>query len=241
MVFIQILIATFLVSLISLLGVITLSLKEKILNKITFLLVALSAGALLGGAFIHLIPESIEIISAESTFLITMGGFALFFFIENILQWRHCHKGKCDIHSFAYMNLFGESIHNFLDGLIIAASFIINIPLGISTTIAVGLHEIPQELGDFGVLIQGGFKKSKAILLNFLTALFAILGGVIGYFLSTLGEISTTFLIPIAAGGFLYIAASDLIPEIRKESNVKKNMISFMVFIFGILIMYLVP
>jgi len=238
MALIHILLATFLVSLISFIGILTLSLKEKILNKIILILVALSAGALIGTAFLHLIPESLKILSPSTTFPYVISGFILFFFIENILQWRHCHKGHCDIHSFAYMNIFGEAIHNFLDGLIIASAFIVNIPLGITTTLAVALHEIPQEIGDFGVLVHGGFKKSKAILINFLVALTAILGGLVGYFLHSISQISISILLPIAAGGFIYIAASDLIPEIRKEMNVKKSILSFIVFVVGILIVY---
>ncbi len=232
-----IVLATFLVSLISLIGIITLSFNEKFLKKIILILVALSAGALFGGAFLHLIPESLELLKTKTLFLYTIAGFSLFFFVENILQWRHCHKKDCPVHSFAYMNLFGETIHNFIDGLIIASAFIINTPLGITTTLAVALHEIPQEIGDFGVLIHGGFKKSKAIFLNFLVSLTAILGGIFGFYLSSFTEFSMALLLPIAAGGFIYIAASDLIPEIRKESSIKKTSLFFLIFLLGILIM----
>jgi zinc and cadmium transporter len=136
------------------------------------------------------------------------------------------------------MNLFGDSVHNFIDGIIIAASFVVSIPLGITTVIAIALHEIPQEIGDFGVLIYAGFEKKKALLLNFIVAMIAVLGGIFGYYLSTYAQNSIEVLLPFAAGGFIYIAASDLLPELRKETNFKKSIFSFLMFIIGILIMY---
>jgi len=234
-----IILATFTISLISFIGVLTLGLKEKLLNKILLVLVALSAGALMGGAFLHLIPEAIEESKHHhEIFIYVLVGFGLFLLVEKLLHWRHCHKSHCKIHTFAYMNLIGDAIHNFIDGLIIAASFVTNFHLGITTTIAVALHEIPQEIGDFGVLLHGGFKKTRALFLNFVTALTALFGGVVGYFLSKYIESTTEFLIPLAAGGFIYIAASDLIPEIRKTGDLKKSLLYFTVFVIGILIMY---
>ncbi len=237
---IWIIVSTVVISLISLVGILTLLIKGKLFDKILFLLVALSAGALMGGAFLHLIPESLENFSNNSNiFLYVLLGFCLFFLIEKILHWRHCHKVNCSVHTFAYMNLFGEAVHNFIDGLIIAASFVLNFNLGITTSIAVALHEIPQEFGDFGVLVYGGMSKSRALLLNFLVALTAIVGGIFGYYLSNFMEGSIMFLLPFAAGGFIYIAASDLIPEIRKEGHLGKSLLTFSVFILGIILMYL--
>jgi zinc and cadmium transporter len=233
-----ILLATFIVSLISFVGVVTLALKEKILNKILLVLIGLSAGALMGGAFLHLLPEAVEASQDLNVYLFVLVGFILFFLIEKVLHWRHCHKGECHVHTFQYMNLVGDSIHNFLDGLIMAASFVVSIPLGITTTIAIATHEIPQEIGDFGVLLYGGFSKKKAIMMNFLIALTAVLGGVIGYFVSSRIENIVLFILPFAAGGFIYIAATDLVPEIRKELDMKKYMATLLVFIIGILIMW---
>jgi zinc and cadmium transporter len=238
--FLWIMISTFIISLISFIGIFTLTLKDKLLDKIVLLLVSLSAGALMGGAFLHLLPESVELHEGLDIFLFVLVGFALFFLIEKVLHWRHCHKGECQVHTFTYMNLIGDSIHNFIDGLIMATSFVISIPLGLTTTMAIALHEIPQEIGDFGVLIYGGFTKKKALILNFLTALTAVLGGLIGFFISNMVENVKLFILPFAAGGFLYIAASDLIPEIRKEIRLKKSMICFGIFILGIFIMYAV-
>jgi zinc and cadmium transporter len=233
-----ILLATFIVSLISFVGVVTLALKDKILNKILLILIGLSAGALMGGAFLHLLPEAVEKSTGLNVYLFVLVGFILFFLIEKVLHWRHCHKGECDVHTFQYMNLVGDSIHNFIDGLIMAASFVVSLPLGITTTIAIATHEIPQEIGDFAVLLYGGFSKKRAIILNFVVALTAVLGGIVGYFVSNLIENIVVFILPFAAGGFIYIAATDLVPEIRKELDMKKYMATLFVFICGILIMW---
>ncbi len=231
---------TFAIALIAFIGVFTLAMREQLLNKILIILVSFSAGALMGGAFLHLLPESIEKSGDANILLFVLVGFVLFFIIEKVLHWRHCHKGKCDVHTFHYMNLIGDSVHNFIDGLIIAASFIVSIPLGLTTTIAIAAHEIPQEIGDFGVLIYGGFEKKKAIVLNFIVALTVVAGGVVGYFISKSIEQVAVYLLPFAAGGFIYIAATDLVPEIKKELDIKKSMATIFVFICGILIMWLV-
>jgi zinc and cadmium transporter len=237
---IYIITTTIMIAFIAFIGIFTLSINEKILNKILIVLVSLSAGALMGGAFLHLIPESIEKSNGTDIFFIILLGFIIFFIIEKILHWRHCHDGKCDVHTFHYMNLIGDSIHNFIDGLIIAASYIVSIPLGFTTTIAIVAHEIPQEIGDFGVLIYGGFEKKKAILLNFLVAFTIVFGGLVGYLISNIIEKSVYILLSFAAGGFLYIAATDLIPEIKKETNIKKSISTMSIFIVGILIMGLI-
>ena len=233
-----ILLATFFVSILAFIGILALLLKKNLLNKILLLLVSLSAGALLGGAFLHLIPEALEECSTHSIFFYVLLGFIVFLFVEKILHWHHCHKQDCHVHSFAYMNLIGDTMHNFLDGLIIAAGFVAGVPVGIATTIAVALHEIPQEIGDFGVLVYAGFKKTKALFINFITALAAILGGLFGYFLATNAQNIMVFFLPFAAGSFIYIAASDLIPEIKKETNLKKSILNFVIILLGIAIMY---
>src|SRR4030042_3621903 len=160
--------------------------------------------------------------------------------MEKLLFWRHCHKGDCHHHTFGYMNLVGDSIHNFIDGLVIASTFLVDFNLGIATTMAIALHEIPQEIGDFGVLIHAGFHYKKALIINYIVALTVVLGGIVGYFISFSLHNVIPYLLPFAAGGFIYIAASDLMPEIRKEINLKKSMISFLIFILGIVLMFLV-
>lgn len=230
----------FLVSLISFVGVLTISLRIERIKKILLYLVSFSAGALLGDSFIHLIPEVVE----EHGFglnvsLYILSGIILFFVIEKLIHWRHCHDVDCASHTkpFALMNLIGDAVHNFTDGLIIAASYFISVPLGVATTIAVILHEIPQEIGDFGVLVHGGLSRGRALFYNFITALTAFLGLFVFFLLSSYIEGVSMFLALFAAGGFIYIAGSDLIPELHKENNTKKSFIQFLFFILGILIM----
>ena len=233
-------IATFIVSLMSLIGIITISIKKDIIDRIVFLLVSFSIGSLLAGAFLHLLPESIESIGSNLALRYALIGFIAFFLIERILHWRHCHKGAgCDVHTFTYMNIIGDGIHNFLDGILIAASFSTSYEVGIATTIAVIAHEIPQEIGDFGVLIYGGFSKAKALLVNFITALTAILGVFAFSFISGMVSHIEAFFVPFAAGGFLYIAGSDLLPELHKQKEISKIFLSLLFILFGIITLLL--
>ena len=234
-----ILLSTILIALISLVGVVVLFIKRKVLDHWVLLLVSLSAGTLLGGAFFHLLPESIEVLG-ETALLLTLLSFFLFYTIEKVFHWRHCHKIDCQQHSFAYMNLIGDSIHNFIDGLVIAAAFMVSPQVGLGTAVAVALHEIPQEISDFGVLLHAGFKKEKALILNFLVALTVTLGGLTGLFLFRFFDSELiNYLLPIAAGGFIYISASDLIPEIRKENKIKDSSLSLLVLFLGLLLSFL--
>ncbi len=228
-----IIIATVIDGFVALIGVLTLWLRDRLLRKILIMLVAFSAGALLSGAFFHLIVESLEEMGSIAVFAYVMTGFVAFFLIEKFLHWHHCHEGKCDVHPYTQLILIGDGIHNFIDGLVIAASFIVSIPFGLITTLIIISHEIPQELGDFGVLVYGGLKKGRALLFNFLSQLTCVAGGIAGFFLLQTPE-SVAFLLPFAAGGFIYIASSDLIPELHKEKNLKKSMLSFAFFIIGV-------
>ena len=233
----SIIIASFLISFCVGVALVFLYLKKEIISKISLFLISLSAGALMGGAFLHLLPEASQVVDINNLYLIVLIAFIFFFFLEKLLFWRHCHKENCPVHTFGYMNLFGDALHNFIDGLVIASTFIIDFRLGITTTLAIALHEIPQEIGDFGVLIHAGFKKKQALIINYIVALTVVMGGVVGYFLSFWLEDIIPYLLPFAAGGFIYIAASDLMPEIRKESNFKRSINSFLVFILGIILM----
>jgi zinc and cadmium transporter len=208
-----------LVSLISLIGVFTLAIKDSTLNKILLYFVSFSAGALLGDAFIHLLPDAVESGFTAQISLAVLFGILFSFAVEKVVHWRHCHMpvSADHPHTFAYMNLLGDGIHNFIDGLIIGASYIASIPVGIATTLAVVFHEIPQEIGDFGVLLHGGFKKKKALLMNFITALTAIAGTIAALMIGNLGG-SNPYLLAFAVGTFIYIASSDLIPELHKSN-----------------------
>jgi zinc and cadmium transporter len=197
------------VSLVAFIGILFIGLKEAFLKRILMALIGFASGSLIGGAFIHLLPEALEE-AGQATFYYVV--------VEKFLYWRHCHEGKCPVHVFAYLNLVGDGIHNFIDGMIIAASFILSYDLGFATTLAVIFHEIPQEIGDFGVLIYGGFGKRKALMYNFVSALTAVAGSLVTYYLALYIQGVEKFLIPFAAGGFIYIAATDLMPELRQKN-----------------------
>ncbi len=234
------------VSLVSLLGIFVLSINEKILRKYLFLMVSLAVGALLGGAFLHLIPESFEKI-ANST-LVSMeiiGGIVLFFILEKFLHWHHHHGDGCEhtkeghIYPVGRMILIADGAHNFIDGIVIGAAYLVSIEAGISATIAIVLHEIPQEISDFGVLLHAGYSKARALWVNFLSALTAVFGTVLVLFAGNSSESLTIWLPPIAAGGFIYIAMSDLIPEMHKHKSTKESFLQIMTLFIGIGIMLL--
>lgn len=245
MILFYILISVLIISFISFVGIFTILLKKKNLHKITTILISFAAGGLLGGAFFHLLPESVE--KGGNPFLMVIIGIVLFFVIEIFLHWHHCqtHGGeneclrKKKTKPVGILNLVGDAVHNFTDGIIIGASFLADIHLGIITTLAVAFHEIPQELGDFGILIHSGFSVKKAIFFNFLSALTAIIGGLAVYFFATLFNGIIIYLIPFAAGGFIYIAMTDLLAEIKEEHETKKVILQLFVFLFGLSLMFL--
>jgi len=230
-----IIIVTLINGLLAFTGAIFLLISRKKLDKILIYLVSFTTGSLLGGAFFHFIPESLEVFSLSKTILIIAFGFFAFLLLEKFLHWHHCHDGKCDKHPYVYLLLYGDGIHNFIDGLIIASSFVISIPFGIVTSFLIIAHELPQEISDFGVLVHGGFTRGKALFYNFISQLTAVLGGIIGYLYLPIDK--AIFLLPIAAGGFLYIAISDLIPEIFKEKNPRKIIINLLFIIAGLIVL----
>jgi len=232
-------VSVILVSLISLIGILTLAMKKSSLKKITLILVSFAVGGLFGDAFIHLLPEAFEKLGTGLlTSLYVVFGILIFFVLEKFLRWRHCHiTDENHIHPIVTMNLVGDAIHNFIDGLLIGASYIVSIPIGITTTLAIVLHEIPQEIGDFGILIHGGLTQKRALLFNFLSAVTAIVGTIIALVVSVEGF--AIALLPVAAGGFLYIAGSDLIPELQHNVNLKTSFIQFISILLGIGIMSL--
>ena len=234
--------SVFIVSLISLIGVSTLALNEKILKKILLLLVSFSAGALFGDVFLHLIPEAAEAGFTLNISLYLLLGIIAFFILEKFIHWHHCHiiePHKAHPQPYAIVNLIGDGFHNLVDGMLIAGSYLVSIPLGIATTVAVILHEIPQEIGDFGVLIHGGFTKSKAIWYNFISAIFAVLGAIIVLIAQSALENLPMFLVPFTAGGFIYIAGSDLIPQLQRETKPIVSFFHLTSFLTLIFIMFL--
>jgi zinc and cadmium transporter len=215
------------VSLVSLAGLVTLSLNEARTRRLAALLVSFAVGALLGDAFIHLIPQAFrqDTVTLWPSLLI-LGGMLLFFVVEKLLRHEHgllhrYHHPEASTHpELAAVNVLGDAIHNFIDGVLIGGSYLVSPALGLATTVAVLFHEIPQELGDFGILIHSGLSVRRAVLLNLASASVAILGSVAALLLGTVsGAAVTMVLIPVTAGGFVYIAAADLIPELQHDRS----------------------
>jgi len=224
-----------LVSLVSLVGAFFISIDEKRLRKMLLFLVSFAAGALLGDAFLHLLPESVEQGLQPEVSLFILSGILSFFILEKIISWRHCHIPTSDEHPHpvGFMNLVGDGFHNLMDGMIIAGSFLVNLPLGISTTLAVLLHEIPQEIGDFGILVHAGYSIRKALIFNFLSAISAVVGAVFTLAIGLKTENVSAFLVPFTIGGFIYIATADLIPELKKETALKKSLLQLLFILLG--------
>ena len=232
-----------LVSLVSLIGVIFVGVKHERLNRWLFILIAFAVGGLLGDVFIHILPE---VMAGEAAFLPTalimiLVGIVLSFIVEKFIHWRHCHRVDCPTHvkPLGTMVILGDAAHNITDGLLIATSFLVSVPAGIATTLAVILHEIPQEIGDFSVLLYSGYTKTQALLVNLLTALTALIGAVFVLTLqSTLPNLEA-YLFPLVAGNFLYIAIADLLPELHKQTRVRDSLMQLIGAGAGIALMYL--
>lgn len=233
----NILLATIVVSGASMAGLFFVFLKGEALKKTSAALVAFASGGLIGGAFFHLVPKAYEL-RGDQTLLLVVVGILSFFILEKALCWRHCHEANCDIHAFTYVNLVGDATHNFLDGLIIAAAFLVSAELGVITTLVVVLHEVPQEIGDFGVLVYGGFSVARALWLNLLAALTVIAGGVVGYFASLAVTSLQPFLLAFAAGSFVYIALADLIPELHKQRRPGESVAQFALMVAGLALLW---
>ncbi len=246
------LVSVLIVSAVSLVGAFALSLKDELLHRILFLLISLSAGALFGDALLHLLPESFETLGNPSlAALIALGGIMTFFVFEKFLHWHHVHSAaETDLREGAdpahghikpvgHLVIASDGMHNFIDGVIIGASYLVSAEVGVATTIAIILHEIPQEIGDFGILLHAGFSKAKALFVNFLSALSAVFGTI---FALSLGSVDERFLGIVAAfgaGSFLYIAGSDLIPELHKTTTTRKSFAQLVAMLAGIGIMVL--
>ena len=240
MVIFEIFASVIIVSLVSLVGIITFFFREKTIENLLFPLISLSAGALLGAAFLDLIPESLEVTGVMNTMWMVIVGFLLFFVLEKFLIWNHSHEHSHSKHvdkraALPYLNLIGDGIHNFVDGMVIAAAYLTNPAVGVVTTIAIIAHEIPQEIGDFGLLLYGGMNKWNALAFNFLTALTAVMGAGVIALLNVSMESVTALLLPLAAGHFVYISAADVIPELQKTTNRFHSFLQLVFIITGIL------
>ncbi|MFA6064956.1 MAG: ZIP family metal transporter [archaeon] len=229
------------ISLVSLIGVFTLKIKEQKLENFLELMVAFAVGALLGDVFIHLLPELSEKGFSLDISLAILSGVVVFFILEKVVHWHHCHHahhGK-KYHTFTYMSLAGDLLHNAIDGIILAGAFLASPVIGFSTAIAIVLHEIPQEIADFGVLLKGGFSKKKALAFNFITALSAFVGAIFALILGSSINGITPLLIAFAAGSFLYIAGTDLLPQLHDQESftTRKALMQVIFLLAGMLVM----
>jgi zinc and cadmium transporter len=228
-----------LMSAIALVGSVTLLLSERALQGILLPLVAFAAGSLLGGAFFHMLPVGTSSGMDElAVYGLVLAGFAVFFGLEQFLHWRHCHRAEVSSKKpLTYLILIGDALHNLLGGIAVAATFLIDIRLGVVTWLAAAAHEVPQELGDFAVLVHGGWNRFQALRYNVLSSLTFLIGGLIAYAASF--RLDVSFLVPFAAGNFIYIGAADLIPEVKAHPEVKSSIIHFAAFAGGVLLMLL--
>lgn len=237
------LLSVFVVSTVSLIGIAAISLSERRVRQTIFISVSLATGAMFGDAFIHILPESFvvpERAIATSTYVLT--GILSFFILEKFLRWRHAHEfegsSQRRIEPVGYLNLFADAAHNLIDGMLIGAAYTVGIAVGAATTVAIILHEIPQELGDFGVLIHAGFSRTWALAFNFISGLLAVVGAVVSLVASNSVANFSSFMLPFTAGGFIYIAGSDLLPEIQKERDVSRSVVQLVALIIGVGLMY---
>ena len=261
----------FFIGLLSLIGLFMISMKERTLDRILFILIAFATGTILASALFDLVPESIHHlkelndggsnIALSLVFTFVIIGFVVFFIIERFIYWFHGHahekedkyvcyetltgdndlalNGEKNIKSFAFLNLIGDGLHNFLDGIIIMVAFLSGTRNGVVVTLAVLFHELPQEIGDFGILLYGGFTKKRALLFNFSSAMVALLGGLIAFILSDTLELFNLFFLAFSGGGFIYIACAELMPELTKEKDLKKSIIQALIFLCGIILIML--
>lgn len=239
------LIAVGVVSSVSMIGIVALSWNESFLRRILFLLISVAAGALLGDAFIHLIPEAFA--EAGNPLLISLlilAGFLVFFVLEKFLNWHHVHTDEpllaeehARIHPVGHLVLISDALHNLVDGVAIGAAFMVSTEVGVATTLAIILHEIPQEIGDFALLIHAGFSRTKALFFNFLSAISAVVGVGLAFWVGSVFESTTPLIAAFAAGMFVYIAGSDLIPELHKTSDARRSGIQLGAILVGVLVM----
>jgi zinc and cadmium transporter len=233
------------VSAVSLIGIAAIPLTPRSVNRIVFVSVSLAAGAMFGDAFIHVIPESFaKQDRAITTATYLLSGVFSFFVLEKFLRWRHSHqingRASSAIEPVGYLNLFADALHNFIDGMLVGAVYSVSLSGGIATTFAIIMHEVPQELGDFGVLLHAGFSRGRALALNFVSGLLAIVGAVVSLIASRFLISFSEAMLPFTAGAFIYIAGCDLLPELQKEHKASRSVVQLVALLLGVSLMYLI-
>jgi zinc and cadmium transporter len=220
---------------IALVGSVTLVLSERALQRVLLPLVALAAGSLLGGALFHLLPEAVDELGNElEVYVALVAGLVVFFMLEQFLHWHHCHQPVSRHQPVGYLILLADGLHNLIGGLAVGGAFVVDVELGVVAWLVAAAHEIPQELGDFGILLKSGWSRRAALLFNLASGLTFLVGALIAYALS--GALDVALLLPFAAGNFLYIGASDLLPQLRSEA-LGEELVQFAAFCTGLLVL----
>lgn len=232
------------VSLVSLIGIATLSLKQELLRRCVFVLIAIAAGALLGDAFIHLIPDAFAEADPLLVSFLILSGILAFFILEKFLHWHHSHGEEefapdhAQVHPVGHLVIVSDAVHNLIDGLAIGVAFMVSTEAGIATAIAILLHELPQEIGDFGLLLHAGYSRMRALLVNFLSALTAFAGLALAFVLGDLNEAFVPLIAAFAAGNFIYIAMSDIVPQLQKTKRLRNSVIQIIALVLGLVAMF---
>jgi zinc and cadmium transporter len=236
------LLSTTLVSAVSFVGLVALAMRKDTLERMTFMLVSLAVGAMFGDALIHLLPEAYEHSGSPTTVsLLVLSGIFGFFVLEKFLQWHHCHAEESDredhVHPMGKLSLVADGFENLIDGIVIGSSYLVSVEVGLAVTLAVVLHEIPNELGKFGVLIQAGYSRGRAMFWNVVSAATSIVGTLAALLLGSRIESLPHLITPIAAGVFIYLAGTDLIPQLHKETKPSKSALQLGGMVVGVLLM----
>jgi zinc and cadmium transporter len=229
-----IVVSGFAMSAIALTGSLTLLLSPSVLRRILLPLVAFAAGALLGGAIFHMLPSAVAAVGEPFTvYVLFTAGFFAFYLVEQYLHWHHCHRGgACERPPVGTLVLVADGLHNLIGGLAVGASFLLGTSVGVSAWMAAAAHEVPQELGDFGILVHSGWGPSRALFFNVVSALTFPLGALIAY--AAAGTLEVSYLVPFAAGNFVYIGATDLIPQITASEDWRDKLIHTVALALGL-------
>lgn len=224
-------------SALALVGVVTVVLPRATLERILLPLVAVAAGSLLGGAAFHMLPEAVRALGDDLALWVWfVAGFVVFFLLEQLLHWHHCHRAAHDAHRpLGLLVLLADGLHNLIGGLAVGGAFVVDVRVGVVTWLAAAAHEVPQELGDFGVLVHSGWSRRSALAWNFVSALTFLVGALIAYFVS--GRVEVAYLLPFAAGNFVYIAAADLVPELASEATTRSKVETTLALVAGLAIL----
>lgn len=214
--------------------------RESLARVFAHRVLGFAIGALIGVSFFDIIPQAVKDLGIKSAFLYVVFGILLFFIFERMLLWYHCHGRECDVHTYTYLILFGDAVHNFIDGVILALAFLVSVPLGIATTVAVVLHEIPQEVADFGLLMRGGYGRGRALVYNFLISLATLLGALTAYWSGSAVERILPYALALVGGNFLYIALTDLLPEVHEPADFGHFLSQLALMVGGGAVIYLI-